>query len=408
MKRLFVCVLATGLIASSAFASDLDVSASGFGLSSITTAPGCSVDYVIVGELNDNLNEGLALVGFDLHFTGGALTQADAPASMPMQNFARNLSADMSLQNLGITNPAGFAGTVIGGDLIQCGGGQNTINNTIANAPFPLGTVITGVAANGSPEALLSGSLTVPMTPGTYELQISNVFGNVIKQGEIGTPFWKTVSFDAVGPGGAGTVSNLTVIVDGGLTTCAAACVAPALLASVPVSGAVDARQPHTINNAATVFGWDSIEVTLDCSPLAGVGSADFVVSEVGGDGSAPTITSVSPLASNTFTLQLSGPIEPGAWTIIEHTASGDQICLGFMPGDVNGDGTANAADITQLVDSLNNVPGRVRPDFATDLNRSNVTNASDITRLIDLLNGADAFTPWFNVSLPTKPAGCN
>src|SRR5690606_1024893 len=84
------------------------------------------------------------------------------------------------------------------GDLLQVGGAMNTIKNFFA--PTPSGTVVTDVAAPGSPEVLASGTVDAPATPGTYVLSVSNVVANVIRQGEDGSgPFWVV---EAAGVGG--------------------------------------------------------------------------------------------------------------------------------------------------------------------------------------------------------------
>lgn len=171
-----------GLLSPSlAFASDLDLRAESGGLTSIEARPGEVISYSIVGELSDNLNEGLALFLVDLSFEGGPLSAADTPGSAPLDEFATPK---------GVNNPAGFGGTADGsGGLLQVGGGQNTILNTFGSFPTSL-TVATGVAANGSPSTLVTGQLTAPTQFGTYRLQIMNPVANVIRQGETGSPFW--------------------------------------------------------------------------------------------------------------------------------------------------------------------------------------------------------------------------
>ena len=106
---------------------------------------------------------------------------------------------------LGLTNPAGFGGTVVAGKLVQVGGAQNTIANTFA--PYPNGSVVVDVAQIGQALTLVAGSLTAPLTPGTYTLSTTAVVANVIRQGETGIPFWRV---DRALPG---TLTPLTVIV---------------------------------------------------------------------------------------------------------------------------------------------------------------------------------------------------
>lgn len=175
----FVLVIGGGLVPS-AQATDLNLRFRSGGVSFITVAPGTVVNWAAVGELGDAANEGLALFSFDLQWSGGALPPAATPTTGPMLNFARPA---------GINNPAGFGGTASSpGRLLQVGGAQNTINNLFA--PYPTGSVITGVAAPGQPATLVTGQVTAPMQPGTYSLSASNLVANVIRQGETGSPFW--------------------------------------------------------------------------------------------------------------------------------------------------------------------------------------------------------------------------
>ena len=196
MKRILSGSLLVVALAGSAAASDLDLAAQSGGAASVEVFPGAAVPYEVVGELGDGRSEGLALVLFDLSFSGGPLGAADAPSTAPMESFA---------SPLGLSNPAGFGGTPAGGDLIQVGGGQNTIRNVFA--PQPSGSVVVGVAQPGAPEVLVTGTLTAPAEPGTYVLSISNPIANVIRAGETGTPFWR------VEAAGEGVLSPLEVIV---------------------------------------------------------------------------------------------------------------------------------------------------------------------------------------------------
>ncbi|MCH8148458.1 MAG: hypothetical protein IH987_10760, partial [Planctomycetes bacterium] len=125
--RLYLWNLSESLGGGRASTTSLDLSIESGAANAVTVRPGASVHYQIVGILSDDANQGLALVGFDLVFDGGDLAQADEPdgeptpgCDNPMVNFALPW---------GLSNPAGFGGTVLDGDLIQVGGGQNTIMN---------------------------------------------------------------------------------------------------------------------------------------------------------------------------------------------------------------------------------------------------------------------------------------
>ena len=186
----------------------LDVSVEVDGSNTVFVEPGATVSYEVIGLLSNDNHEGLALIGFDLSFDGGALPQADEPTGVPtpgcenpMINFARPW---------GLTNPAGFGGTPIGGELVQVGGAQNTVKNTPDNADFPIGPVLTGVAASGRCGAavLVTGSFTAPLDEGLYNLVLVNLFGNVIMLGEDGSgAFWHTEAF------APGSIHHLTIAV---------------------------------------------------------------------------------------------------------------------------------------------------------------------------------------------------
>jgi hypothetical protein len=379
MKKLLALTLAVALCGPAAFATDLNVAVqTDTGDPAVSVAAGATVNYQVVGVLSDTANEGLALFGFDLVFDGGDLPQADTPTSGNMTHF---VVPD------GITNPAGFGGTTTvpgqEGDLVQVGGAQNTINNDIGNAPYPIGTVVTGI---GHTEVVLvTGSLTAPMMEGVYTLALQNLFANVIKEGEseAGT-FW------AVEEAGVGTIENLTITVGPGL------CV---IDSTMPPNCAIDARQPY-LPDGTNPGGWDSIDITFtDTACASGASAGDFTVSVLPA-GTPPTITDVVVVGA-TATLVLDGPIPVGSWTCFDY--NGDQTCVGWLPADVNGDRTAAPPDILRVIDCLNAVA--TCEEWQCDADNSGVCGPPDILRVIDLLNGAGTYDSWLNVSLDACPS---
>ncbi len=192
VSRILVAALAAAAPAS---ASDLSLSVQVSGQNSVSALPGEVLVYSVVAELSDNANEGLALFCFDLAFDGGDLVPAQLPLAGPLLEFSFPR---------GVTNPAGFGGTPVGGDLLQVGGAQNTIKNVFA--PQPTGNVVTGVAANGAPIVLVQGTLTAPTQPGSYTLSAHNLVANVIRQGQTGSG-----SHWIVEAAGAGAITNLAL-----------------------------------------------------------------------------------------------------------------------------------------------------------------------------------------------------
>gem|GEM_PF-2241093 len=162
------------------------------GTNVVNAVSGQSIIFEVRGVLDNNYNEGLAGFTFDLAFDGGDLSPVTVPGGM--QNFAAPI---------GYNNPAGFGGTVINGDLIQVGGGQNTMN--LSNAGGPTGVVDTGIAHNET--VLATGTLTAPMTPGTYTISLSNLAGTVINFGETGPTY-------RCEPLVSGMATDLTIIVE--------------------------------------------------------------------------------------------------------------------------------------------------------------------------------------------------
>jgi len=160
------------------------------------------------------------------------------------------------------------------------------------------------------------------------------------------------------------------------------------IVASVPPTGAIDARQPSALDGSSPT-GWQSLELTFD-GPAFNVFSDQFTVTQEGGAGAPPVVTAVVPIDSQRLTVQFSARIAPCAWTTLTHNPSGTAVQLGFLPADANGDGISSPQDILALIDALNNaIP---RPIWSTDINHSAMTEAGDILRLIDILNGAGAF----------------
>ena len=352
MKR-FLAVATAFAFAGTAMAADLNVRVVVGDSSTTDAAPGATVNYAVLGTLSDTSNEGLALFGFDLLYDGGDLDPAE-PGSADI--------TDSFVSPYGINNPAGFGGTIIAGDLIQVGGGQNTIKNTLGNAPFPIGcqegpptcdmvSFFTGIGH--SEEVLATGSLIVPgsATDGsTLNLTLSNLFANVIQEGETGMPpqnFWKTEA------AGVGTITSLVInVVD-------EACV---LDSSTPAHCSIDGRDTGSPDGGSSA-GWDAITLTFaDMSCAAGVNPGDIVVTVTGG--AAPSVLD-AVANGNDVDVTLDSEIPAGEWTCFE--IAGSSSCLGFSPADVDGDAASDADDIGAMIAVLD---GNVVPDMRADTNR--------------------------------------
>lgn len=177
----------------------------------------------------------------------------------------------------------------------------------------------------------------------------------------------------------------------------------PHIASSMPPFCAIDARQPHDLDDTLFRYGWSEIDLEFSDTPQANE-LQELEVLETGGDGIAPTIQSATAIGARTLRVTLDDTIEPGAWTCVHHLASGTSSCLGYLPGDVDGDGTSSPIDILRLLDALNGVADPPYPDWRTDVDRSGSTDPADVLRLIDLLNGASAFDAWNGRTLGACP----
>jgi len=169
----------------------------------------------------------------------------------------------------------------------------------------------------------------------------------------------------------------------------------------------VDAGIPHEQGVPANLKGRNSIDMTFDDScNVASMAPADFSVACTPAGAPCPTVTQVND-AGQVVTVTLSTPIPAQKWTCVTHTASGDQVCVGSMPGDANGNQATLPSDILDIIDTVNNVRIPLLPLHLCDIDRSGVCLPADIITEIDLLNGL-GFPPapgWNGKSLPALGA---
>ncbi|UCE60987.1 MAG: hypothetical protein JSU63_04395 [Phycisphaerales bacterium] len=414
MRNLVVLTIAACFLTTAAMAVDLELSVESGGSNSVTVQPGDPVSYSVEGTLINTSNRGLALVGFDLELVeagsgtqAGSLAQTSTPAGMG--NFA---VPD------GLNNPAGYGGTDDAGKLLQVGGAQNTINNTVdcvidddcpgasnlcidlectASAPFPVGTVIENIGH--TQETLATGTLTAPGTDGTYMLKLTDAFANVIASDQSGSDlYWATESVDPANI----AVTNLTITV-----SASGGCETGAITWNNPMDGTVDARQPRDINNGAVLQGID----TFDVSGPASADNLDcWTLCETVVEGTANSIGSIVDDGRGNYTITLNRRISPGAVTTLTYTPDAGAASTGTftsLPADSSADGVSNTADILSLIDCcLNAVCTPAWGVYSCDIDQSAVVNTADILRLIDLLNGAGQFVQPWNLASPVT-TGC-
>ncbi len=167
-----------------------------------------------------------------------------------------------------------------------------------------------------------------------------------------------------------------------------------------PSNCAIDARQPSDPDGSNRA-GWDSIEITFAGCDTSKLGSEDFSVRAFPWCDPGPCMVRVIP-NGNKATLLLPG-VPLGGWICVIYVATGEEVCLAHLPGDVNNDGTSAPTDILYLIDCLNGLT--LCEIWQCNVDRSAVCGPPDILRVIDLLNGAGAYDSWLNRNLPECPS---
>jgi hypothetical protein len=108
----------------------------------------------------------------------------------------------------------------------------------------------------------------------------------------------------------------------------------------------------------------------------------------------------IEHIGQRSIRVVLQRDIEPGVWTTVTHVDSGASVQIGYLPGDVSGDGIAEPTDIPELIRVLHGF-GPTLPEWSTDIDRSGLLAPADVLRAVDLLNGADAYEVWNSRTLP-------
>ena len=223
-KVLGIAAIAAMFVASSAMAATLELRVVTDGDSATATVTaGDMVNVFVQARLDGGgaaTSDGLALWGSNIKDLGAdPVDLCDTSAFLvtstaAMGNFDR-VDTLGNITNFGLTNPSaspnlsGYSGTCdSSGGLWQLGGGQNTIGNTPGGAPYPIGTVDTGIA-NGGWITVAEGMIA---TPGEQVddlvLTLDTAFANTINTGQAGVPYSVTeVASGDIDVSGALTIS---------------------------------------------------------------------------------------------------------------------------------------------------------------------------------------------------------
>ncbi len=306
---------------------------------------GAAVNVFIQGRIQNPTDFGLALWSANLSDTGangedlsGVLL--DSPGG----------DIDQFKKNLGLTNPSGYGGTPITGNLIQIGGGQNTISNT-GPTLFPVGTVATDVA---------NGAAWVNLAVGTFDT--TGVSGDFVLT--LDTGFASTLATDS---GPFFPVNPATVSIGGSLTLVACVC-PPAELTQIastgqhdtnralggagydiPIdptdgadkSGLIESRQFASNGNLSVRV--DFLEMVADGSVSSEPALGSLVATP---NGNSLDITFDAPANGSCISFDLTGTQFASGVVLDESLGSSDaDFCICYFEGDVNFDSQVNFID---------------------------------------------------------------
>ena len=150
------------------------------------------------------------------------------------------------------------------------------------------------------------------------------------------------------------------------------------IIASDPPDGTIDAR--IDAGGAGSPSAWRSINITFD-SDASSITEKAFKVASAG-----DTPVAIERIAhhGDSMTLTLNHAPEPGVWTTITHTPTGNALRFGVLPGDIDGNGVRNSRDLLALLEVLTS--GASNPPYRTDLNNDGTVNAEDALAMVDCL----------------------
>ncbi len=160
--------------------------------------------FEIHGELTGDASAGLAGFSLDLRATLGGVPYelTEAVVQPPSDN-----SMDWFALSPGVTNVAGYGGTLIAGKLVQIGGAQDTTGRSGQTSPVPVALNV----AVGAPQVLARVTVELtqaPATGETYDFIVENFRGNVINPSQTGPIYAVT----AMEPPSAATTASWTCV----------------------------------------------------------------------------------------------------------------------------------------------------------------------------------------------------
>ena len=176
------------------------------------------------------------------------------------------------------------------------------------------------------------------------------------------------------------------------------------IMESFPADGAIDARAPYLnikTDVEPVIVGWDQVEIVFDREPIE-VNLNDFQISNTLRTPVNVAVESITSTSSNRLILNLNQSIPVLARTSILYRPTGQRICLGYLPGDVDQNGITDANDAFQLLGELGKDDSIAHEQMhAYDIDRSGIFDGADASRLMAMLSGRDGMQKWKGETIP-------
>ena len=136
----------------------------------------------------------------------------------------------------------------------------------------------------------------------------------------------------------------------------------PTIISSYPPNGAIDAAMATQDSAVRGELPWSDVKLTSS-SPLSDFGPLNnyFSISSSNAAG-APGVSLVRWAYRSNYDVSFSRALIPGERIRLTHKPSNSSVCLGFLPGDVNGDGKTQSYDITVLNGLVGTTEGLAQP----------------------------------------------
>lgn len=182
----------------------------------------------------------------------------------------------------------------------------------------------------------------------------------------------------------------------------------PTIIAADPTNCAIDARQP-SMPDGTLPAGIDRFEFRFMFIDPIKLTTSDFSVRQVPSVlpaiGIRRVLANPEGRGADWLRVRLDRGISTERWTCLTFLASGQEVCVGNLPGDVRSDGLSDEADLVSHQDCLIEGAGFCELRQC-DSDRNGVCDPRDLLRVVDLLGGAAEYVSWSSRSLAACPSG--